>query len=113
MTMTLEKFSRWQRLLPVVVHSIDMVGYQAAVVVNGEEHLLLTDNGRPLRHQSLMLMREVMDTMPVASLVLRHQSAHDEMINQPVRGGSNALEVALSLDLYPLQTEMSAAKCQL
>ena len=42
--------------------------------------------------------------MPVRSLVLRHESAYDEMIGQPTRDESNALEVSLALDIDPPPT---------
>ena len=48
-----------------------------------------------------MHMRETLQAMPVASLTLRHQSAYDEMINQPERTNTNTLELSLSLDPYP------------
>jgi hypothetical protein len=101
MKITLREFSKHQTELPVIVHSIDMAGYQAAVTLNGRECLLVKENGKPLRHQSLMHMREALLAMPVASLRLRHQSAYDEMINQPERIGNNTLELSLSLDTYP------------
>ena len=101
MKITLREFFKSQTELPVIVHSIDMAGYQAAVTLNGHEYLLVTENGKPLRHQSLMHMRQALHAMPVASLTLRHQSAYDEMINQPERTNTNTLELSLSLDPYP------------
>jgi len=101
MKLTLKEFSKSSALLPVIVHSIDMAGYQATVIKDGHEYLLIAKNGKPLRHQSLMHMREALKSMPVASLVLQHQSAYDEMINQPQRHQQNTLEVPISMDLYP------------
>jgi hypothetical protein len=83
MKITLKEFSKWAEKVPIIVHSIDMVGYQATVVINGDEHLLTDKNGKPLRHQSLMHMRKALASMPVATMTLRHESAYDEMINQP------------------------------
>ncbi len=101
MKITLREFSKSQTELPVIVHSIDMAGYQAAVTVAEHEHVLVTENGKPLRNKSLMHMRKILQAMPVASLSLRHQSAYDEMINQPERRDHNTLEVSLSLVPYP------------
>lgn len=101
MKLTLKEFAKSSRQLPVIVHSIDMAGYQATVIKDGHELLLVAKNGKPLRHQSLMHMRQALKSMPVASLVLQHQSAYDEMINQPQRDHHNTLEVPISMDLYP------------
>lgn len=101
MKITLKEFSKCETELPVIVHSIDMVGYLATVIVDGDEYLLVGKNGKQLKYQSLMHIREALNPMPVASLVLRHQSAYDEMINQPIRQNKNTLELPLSLELYP------------
>ena len=100
MKMTLKEFANNQKKLPVVIHSIDMVGYQAAVIMDGDAFPLLCENGRPLRHHCLMHMREVLHHMPVASLTLQHQSAFDEMINQPRRQRDNTLSLQLALTPY-------------
>lgn len=99
MKITLKEFSRVATEQPVTVHSIDMVGYQATVVMDGAEWRFVCEDGRPLRYQSLMKMREALHPMPVSSLTLHHQSAYDEMVNQPTRQQSNSLELPLSLDL--------------
>ena len=101
MTVTLQAFAQWPTALPVTVHSIDMAGYQATVLIDGTTHLLIERRSKPLHRQSLMAMREALKSMPVASLVLQHQSAYDEMINQPERERDNTLAVPLSLNLYP------------
>jgi hypothetical protein len=105
MRITLKEFSRWPAKLPLIVHSIDMAGYQAIVVIDGHEHLLIGNNRKPLHHQSLMHMREALVSMPIAAMTLRHQSAYDEMINQPQRQHPNTLELPLSLDPYPFASE--------
>ena len=101
MTVTLQEFAKWPTTLPVTVHSIDMAGYQATVLIDGKTHLLMDKIKKPLHRKSLMAMREALQSMPVASLVLQHQSAYDEMINQPERERDNTLAVPLSRNLYP------------
>jgi hypothetical protein len=100
MKITLKEFSSCGAHVPVIIRSIDMVGYQASVIMNDNEYRLVLDNGKPLRYQSLMHMREALRSMPVTSLTLQHQSACDEMINQPQRDHGNTLELPLSLSLY-------------
>jgi hypothetical protein len=101
MKITVNEFAQSSLPLPVIVHSIDMVGYQATVIIEQKECLLVGPNGRPLRYSSLMQMREKLSTLPTSSVVLSHQSAYDEMINQPIKQGKNTLTVPLSNDLYP------------
>ncbi len=101
MKITLGEFFLWKAELPVIVHSIDMVGYQATVIINGEENLIVGSNNKPLRTKSLMEMREALQAMPMSSLTLSHHSAYDEMINQPLRQQPNSLQVPLSSVLYP------------
>ena len=86
---------------PVIISSLDQALYQVLIVINGVETLLLENNGRPFRRHSLNEVREALQNMPIASLVLRQQSAYDEMIGQPVRRQDNTLEVPLSMELYP------------
>ena len=83
----------------VIICSLEQALYQVLVVIDGVETLLREDNGRPYRSHNLQLVREALQNMPIASMVLRQQSAYDEMIGQPPREQDNCLEVHLSLDL--------------
>ena len=85
----------------MIIHSLEQALYQVTLEVDGEERLLVEKDGRTFRRHSLQQVREALQTLPVASLRLRQQSAYDEMIGQPAREGSNVLEVTLSLELYP------------
>ncbi|MFK8050425.1 MAG: DUF6482 family protein [Halioglobus sp.] len=99
MSITFTEFGQRQEKCQVIVLSLDQALYQVLVNVDGKETLLKEDGGRPFRCRSLQGVREALVAMPVASLVLRHQSAYDEMIGQPLRERDNTLEVKLSLDL--------------
>ena len=101
MKITVKEFAEMPAPLPVIVHSIDMVGYQATVIIDRHEWLLVGADARPLRSHSLMQMRETLSTLPTSSVILSHKSAYDEMINQPVREEPNTLRVRLSDELYP------------
>jgi hypothetical protein len=96
-----EEFSQLLEGCPVIIQSLDQALYQVLVVRQGMECLLLENGGKPFRRHSLNAVRECLRSMPITSLVLRQQSAYDEMIGQPPREGSNALEVPLSLETYP------------
>jgi hypothetical protein len=99
---TFQDFAGLAEPVHVVVHSLDQALYQVTLEVDGKQLLLVEDDGRTFRRHSLQQVREALHRLPVASLRLRHESAYDEMIGQPLREGTNALEVTLSLDQYPL-----------
>ena len=80
----------------VVIHSLDQALYQATVVLEEGERLLLDDAQRPLRFHSLQAMREALIPLSIGKLTLRQRSAYDEMIGQPPREGSNVMEVSLA-----------------
>ena len=85
----------------LVVHSLDQALYQVMVRIDGQDFVLTENDGRTFRRHSLNAVREALQVLPVATLSLRQSSAYDEMIGQPSRDGDNALEVPLSMDLYP------------
>ena len=101
MKLTFEQFAELAEPVPVTIHSLDQALYQVTLVIEGKEHLLVENSGRTFRRHTLQQVREALQTLPVASLTLRQQSAYDEMIGQPSREGPNTLEVSLSLDIYP------------
>ena len=101
MKLSIEEFAALAEPAPTIIHSLDQALYQVTVVVDGRERLLVDETGRPLRRHSLNAMREVLQTLPVASLVLRQRSAYDEMIGQPPREGDNLMELPLTLEDYP------------
>ena len=88
----------------MVVHSLEQALYQVTVKVEGADALLVDDSDKPIRLRSLQAVREMLSVLPIGTVTLRHESPYDEMIGQPVRGQSNALEVPLSLDVYPAPT---------
>ncbi|TGD72830.1 hypothetical protein E4634_13580 [Mangrovimicrobium sediminis] len=95
--MTIAEFAKLEAPVPVVVHSLDMALYQVTLQIDGGEHLLAEDSGRPLRSRNLVSLLELLSRLPVASAVLRQRSAYDEMVGQPLRDGDNALELPLVL----------------
>ena len=99
MKISLEALSRLDRPVPVIIHSLDQALYQVTVSIDGDIYLLTEGSGSILRRHSLQQVRELLREMPVESIKLRHQSAYDEMIGQPVRTEDNTLEVSLSLDV--------------
>tara|TARA_R110002110_G_scaffold205066_7_gene417270 strand:- start:426398 stop:426718 length:321 start_codon:yes stop_codon:yes gene_type:complete len=101
MSLTFKQFAALREPARVIVCSLEQALYQVLVVVAEREQLLKENDGRPFRRHNLNQIREALQGMPVAALLLRHQSAYDEMVGQPVRAQDNTLEVPLSLDIYP------------
>ena len=97
MKISLAEFRALGEPLPVIVHSLDQALYQVTIVMNGQESLLVENDGGVFRRHGLEGVRRALVDLPVASLVLRQESAYDEMIGQPLREGSNRLEIPLSL----------------
>ena len=85
----------------VAIRSLDLSLYLAEVELDGQRYVICHDDGRPLRAVNLVAMREMLQGLQIESLVLVQESAYDEMIGQPTRLGSNALEVPLSLEPQP------------
>ena len=96
MKLTISALARLPDRVPAVVHSLDGSLYQVTVRTWCGEHLLVEDDGRPFRRHSLNAVREALRDMPVTSMVLRQRSAYDEMIGQPMRTGSNEMEIPVS-----------------
>ncbi len=80
----------------IIVHSLTCSHYQVSAVINGEETFITDKQGNILCHQNIAGLQALFERLPVKQMVLRHQSAYDEMIGQPVRQQDNTLEVPLS-----------------
>ena len=63
--------------------------------------MLVDKKGVTIRSRNLQSMREMLKVLPVRSITLRQESAYDEMVGQPVRESSNALEVNISHEKSP------------
>ena len=79
---TLQQLQHSVGLTRVVIHSLDFSIYLAYADF-GAEPLLVTER---------------LAGVPLPALFLRHQSAYDEMVGQPLRTGDNSLEVPLARD---------------
>ncbi|WP_028301852.1 DUF6482 family protein [Oceanospirillum beijerinckii] len=95
MVITLEQLKQQARIDKIVIHSIDGMLYQAYADIEGEEFLVVDEQSKPLRRNNKISLQEEFDSLACQKMTLRHQSAYDEMIGQPVREDSNLLEVSL------------------
>jgi hypothetical protein len=85
----------------VVIRSVDLSLYIAVAELEGKECLVANSDGSTLKTRNLLEMKQLLADLTIGELVLRQESAYDEMVGQPAREGSNALEVGLSPELYP------------
>jgi len=89
----LKSLRRGVEIDKVIVHSLDWSLYQASIVIDGQEQVLAGKDGRPVRARSMLQLEAMFEDFKVKEMVLRQESAYDEMINQPVRECSNRIEV--------------------
>lgn len=83
-----------QPLQKVVVHSRDLALYQVSVLINHVEYIVKEANGEFLNAVNPLEVQKRFDGLNYLTMVLRHESAYDEMIGQPVRKEQNVLEVS-------------------
>lgn len=101
MKLLLKDFNSGQQLEKVIIHSLDGSLYQASALVDGAELLIWITEREPLRTRNLIAMKEAFAHLRVDQLVMRQDSAYDEMVGQPLKPESNRLEIPLSVEPYP------------
>lgn len=89
------------KIQKIVICSLDQSLYQALMVNDDTEQLIWVSNSKPLKTRSLMKMQELFEGLDVDELVLRQESAYDEMVGLDVKV-SNRMEVRLSKKLYKI-----------
>ncbi|MCG8671426.1 MAG: DUF6482 family protein [Pseudomonadales bacterium] len=97
MKIALSQLMTMQPLQKVVIHSLDCALYQVSIVQDLCEFFVTDDKGKMLRTHSISDMQRFFLGLEVESMALRQQSAYDEMIGQPIKEDSNALEVPLAV----------------
>ncbi|KID55590.1 hypothetical protein N473_17290 [Pseudoalteromonas luteoviolacea CPMOR-1] len=76
-----------------VVNSLDQALYQLTVCLGDTEYVVVDERGETLRAHNPLALQKRVQHLPYQKMTLRQQSAYDEMIGQPLREGSNQLEV--------------------
>lgn len=79
----------------VIVHSLEQALYQVSVLIDGEEKIVMDKRGRAIRANSVLELESMFEAFNITQVVMRHESPYDEMIGQPVRQGSNRIEVPI------------------
>ncbi len=95
MTLTFNALSQFFHIDKLIYHSLDLSLYQLGAEIDGQEYLIVEDNGQAVKDFRLLALQKRCAKLPVKQAVIRHQSAYDEMIGQTHQGGNNRLEVPL------------------
>lgn len=96
MAIRLSQLPHLQPIAKVIIHSIDLSMYQVSILIDGQEHYIADNKGKLLRTFNILDMQKLMKPYAYQEIVLRHESAYDEMIGQaPTTPGNNRLEVPL------------------
>lgn len=90
-----QKLNKRDPIEKVIIVSLDLALYQVNVLVDEQELLVSDKKGKPLRARNTLEIEALFEGYNVKDMVLRHESAYDEMVNQPTRQGSNRMEVPL------------------
>lgn len=110
MTVKISALKKVERIEKVIIHSLDLCLYQASVIINGQEEYLTDDQGKLLRSFNVLSFQAMFEKYPIAELVVRHTSAYDEMVGQPVRDVSNAIEVPFGRNKLGTSASISATE---
>ena len=89
------------KIQKLAIISIEQALYQASVVIEDEEHLVWENDKAILRSRNLISLRQLFEKLEVDEVVLRQESAYDEMIGQPSKDSNNRMEVPLGKQVYP------------
>jgi hypothetical protein len=101
MKRTLKELAAHGQIDRLVIRSVDLSLYIAVAEMAGDDCLITNNDGSTLKTRNLLEMKQAVADLCFGELVLRQESAYDEMVGQPDREGSNALEVGLSAEMYP------------
>lgn len=95
MTISLKTLKQQPEIKKVIIHSLDCSLYQVSVLIEGQELYVTDQQGKLLRSNNKLSLQALFEGLPYRTMVLRQQSAYDEMVGQPLREADNFLEVPL------------------
>jgi hypothetical protein len=93
-------FAELAQLQPIkraIIVSLDMSIYQLMVTTGRGDKLVWESAAQPLTARSIGALRKRLEHLAIGTITLRHDSAYDEMIGQPLRG-ANTLNVSLGAE---------------
>ena len=85
-----------------VIESVDLSLYIAFVQIDGVEHLIADNTGKPLKTTNLLSMQRQIKQFGQVESVLRQRSAYDEMVGRPSQvAADNTMEISLGSQPLP------------
>ena len=85
-----------------VIESVDLSLYIAFVQLDGVEHLIADNTGKPLKTTNLLSMQRQIKQFGQVESVLRQRSAYDEMVGRPSQvAADNTMEISLGSQPLP------------
>ena len=85
-----------------IIESVDLSLYIAFVQVDGVEHLIADNTGKPLKTTNLLSMQRQIKQFGQVESVLRQRSAYDEMVGRPNQvAADNTMEISLGSQPLP------------
>jgi hypothetical protein len=85
-----------------VIESVDLSLYIAFVQIDGVEHLIADNTGKPLKTTNLLSMQRQIKQFGQIESVLRQRSAYDEMVGRPSQvSADNTMEISLGSQPLP------------
>ena len=96
MKLRLKDIRRKSNIDRFVIESVDLSLYIAFVQINGEEHLIADNTGKPLKTTNLLSMQRQIKQFGKVEAILRQRSAYDEMVGKGASSsGDNTMELSL------------------
>ena len=85
-----------------IIESVDLSLYIAFVQLDGVEHLIADNTGKPLKTTNLLSMQRQIKQFGQVESVLRQRSAYDEMVGRPSQvAADNTMEISLGSQPLP------------
>ena len=95
MRITLTELQHSPPVDKAIINSTERCLYYLSVEIGGEEYLVMDKQNRTLNARNKLDLQKVAEAVSARRIVLRHESAYDEMVGQPSGGQGNRLEVPL------------------
>lgn len=78
-----------------IINSTERCLYYLSVEIGGEEYRVVDAQKRALTARNKLDLQQIAEAVKARRIVLRHESAYDEMVGQPPGKRGNRLEVPL------------------
>ena len=95
MKLRLKDIKRQSKIDRFIIESVDLSLYIAFVQIEGEEHLIADNAGKPLKTTNLLSMQRQIKQFGQVEAILRQRSAYDEMVGRAHAAGDNTMELSL------------------